>query len=283
MRGRTVVHDGPRWWIADTDGRVVANEGDEDYAVYEPHPYDHLFDPGLLLGRLDVAVRDRVRHAGRRAVRVEAWPRHPAGDDLAGGLLFGGDAYELLVDSERGVLLQTTAFVAGEPAHVASVVEIVFDEPFAPETFSYEPPPGARVRRAPLAPRVEELSLDEAARRAPFRLWKVPQLGAGWTLRVLFVDEDEDAAASANLHYFRDDGAEQFSIVHRPSGSKDSRPLREAQPLTRNGEQLHVFTRPGGGRLAVVWLARDGTSLELHSQHKTAEQLVELAASLVRV
>ena len=139
------------------------------------------------------------------------------------------------------------------------------------------------MRRASAVPRLEELTPEEAARRAPFRLWKVPRLDPGWSLRVLFVDEDADEEASANLHYFREDAAEQFSIVQRASARMASGPPRGARPLTRDGEQFHVLEPPGRATFAAVWLVREETALELHSQDKTADELVELAASLVPV
>lgn len=281
--GHLTVQDGTRWSVADPEGRVLVNEGDDDdHLTGALRPYEHLLDPALLLGFLDLRVAGRPQHSGRPAIRVEASPRALA-DDLTHRLLEGADAYELVVDSERGVLLETKALVAGQPAHVTSVEAIEFDEVFAPDTFVYSPPSGARVRRTPLAPRLEQLTLEEAAQRAPFQLWKVPRLDPNWSLRVLYVDDDGEETASANLHYFREDAAEQFSVVHRATGARGAGPPRNARALTRRGEQFRVLEVPGRSTFAVVWLVRNETSLELHSQQKTADELVELAASLVPV
>ena len=277
------VHDGPRWWSYHAYGdtaEVVSNEEDESIGHGGQTELDYLLDPARLLPSLDLEPAGRTTRAGRDALAVRATPRRD-GDFFGPGLPAGGDEHELAVDAERGVLLRAVSRLDGEEFWRVDVDEIAFDVEFLPETFRFEVPPGVRVRR-PGGPRLEELSLDAAVRRAPFTLWKVPHLAPGWTVRVLLVDDDDSAEPVVNLQYHRNDAAEQFSIVHRPAGTRARwTGYGKIREVERDAVGITIIEPEVRGGPTIVQLDRGATALELHSQNLDAERLLELATSLV--
>jgi hypothetical protein len=63
-------------------------------------------------------------------------------DDAASGLGTGADRYELVVDTERGVVLRSEAQLEGSPFLIIEIQDVGFDEPFPNDTFTLEAPPG---------------------------------------------------------------------------------------------------------------------------------------------
>jgi hypothetical protein len=105
----------------------------------------YLFDPDGIAGLssflfyLDLSVEGRKRKAGREAIRlvgvsVEEWEYFPE------PLWWGADEYEVLVDSERGVLLRCASRLGGEDFDTLEVEEIHFDEELPQEVFSSREP-----------------------------------------------------------------------------------------------------------------------------------------------
>jgi hypothetical protein len=103
----------------------------------------YLFDPdniaGLPLHCLDLRVGGKTRKAGREAIRlvgvpVEEWEYFPE------PLWWGADGYEVLVDSERGVLLRCASRLGGKDFDALEVEEIYFDERFPEDTFASREP-----------------------------------------------------------------------------------------------------------------------------------------------
>ena len=78
----------------------------------------------------------------------------------------GADAYDLALDAERGIVLREAASLDGAEYAVTEMLEVAFDESFPPETFA--PPTSDVPRRARRSVESEELSFEDAARRAPF-------------------------------------------------------------------------------------------------------------------
>jgi hypothetical protein len=103
----------------------------------------HLFDPdniaGLPLCALDLRVEGNTRQTGREAIRmvgvpVEEWDHFPE------PLWWGADEYEVLVDSERGVLLRCASRLNGEDFDALEAEEIHFDERFSRDVFASRQP-----------------------------------------------------------------------------------------------------------------------------------------------
>lgn len=133
------VRDGARWWTYSQREGATSNEHHPELGSGIGSSGHHLLDPAGLIGALRLERDGSERAAGRPALRVRAWPRpgathaFPRFETHALGV--GADGYELLVDAERGVLLRTAALLDDQPFFVDEVLEIAFDEEFAPELF----------------------------------------------------------------------------------------------------------------------------------------------------
>jgi outer membrane lipoprotein-sorting protein len=118
--------------------------------VDEHGPWSALFDPGRLVDRLDLESRGEQVRRGRTVLRVRANRKtgtdpHDWDEDLLDLGAWGVNAYDLIVDSERGVILQADAVVGDTVMGQIDVQEIAFDEAFPPETFTLTPPAGERL------------------------------------------------------------------------------------------------------------------------------------------
>ena len=88
---------------------------------------------------MDLRVEGRTRKAGREAVRLVRVPvkeREYEPDPL----WWGADEYEVLVDTERGVILRCASQLGGEDFDVLEVEEIRFDERFPKDVFTARKP-----------------------------------------------------------------------------------------------------------------------------------------------
>ena len=93
------------------------------------------------LSRLDLTVEVPVVWAGREAVRLvgvagEEWDWEWDPDPL----YWGADEYEVVVDTERGVLLRCASRLGGKDFDALEVEEIHFDERFDEDTFASRDP-----------------------------------------------------------------------------------------------------------------------------------------------
>ncbi len=131
--------------------RSAAYYPDAEYAVISSY---HL-DPSWLISRMWLTVVERVRHLGREAIRLRGEPVHPEKPvaDLSLpeiDLWEFADAYDLLIDAERGVLLKITSLRGGMELETREVTAIEFDGEIADDVFEPPVPPGATVTVFPL-------------------------------------------------------------------------------------------------------------------------------------
>src|SRR4051794_17093561 len=113
----TLVEVGQTWWSLDEHG-ARSNNGSPN--MQHGSAVDSaMLDPAQLLAQCEFAVAGRATHAGRDAIRVRSrpsprdaflpetyWPQHVW-------------PQELLVDTERGILLRITSLLDGEPFAVS--------------------------------------------------------------------------------------------------------------------------------------------------------------------
>jgi hypothetical protein len=127
--------DDPRWFMLATD----------HYWTFYPLLTDSICGISYELGRLDLTVEGSVSWAGRDAVHLVGAPR--AQWDWGWDpdpLSWGADEYDVLVDTERGVLLRCASRLRGKDFDALEIEEIHFDEQFPEDTFaSREPLPWA--------------------------------------------------------------------------------------------------------------------------------------------
>lgn len=274
--GLTVVRGG-RWWVADEDG-VESNEDDPRVGLGDADESAHLLDPSMLLGALELDPTGELTVAGRTAKRLRAVPRGGLRNrfDLH-RLGIGADEYELVVDAERGILLRTTAFLDGEPFASAEFVEIAFDEPFPSQVFD---PPRGEPRDRPWSRR-ESITLEEAARAAPFSVLVPQPLAGEWMLEAAYYEEDE--AAAVTLEYSLPDATYSFRIEEHPVDSKaDFWDAEDWREVTREGERIRVVDEPQR-RPRLVRVEREATVATLSSDSLPLDDLLELASRLQAV
>ena len=84
-------------------------------------------------------MEGKTRKAGREAIRLVGVPEEEW-DYWPEPLWWGGDEYEFLVDSERGVLLRCASRLGGRDIDVLEVEEIHFDEELPEDIFSSREP-----------------------------------------------------------------------------------------------------------------------------------------------
>jgi outer membrane lipoprotein-sorting protein len=199
----TVVQVGPTWWMLDERG-ASSNERSPE-VQHGSHLSGAMLNPAYLLAMREFEITGHVVHGGREAIRVLShviprdsflpetfWPVHDAWPQ------------ELLVDAERGVLLRSVSLLDGEPFAITEFLSIHFDEAIPEERFVFEPPEGVGVRD--IRERFDGLrpmSLDEAARDAPFTVFAVDGVRGDWTMRVHSMSGDAGYGwpASVLLHY----------------------------------------------------------------------------------
>jgi outer membrane lipoprotein-sorting protein len=104
-----------------------------------------IVDPSFLLATHELQRMESTVFAGREAVRVRGVFRK--GRDLGWEPRFWGfaDEHEFLVDEERGILLRYAARFKQQDFAVASVEQVIFDEPIPESVFIFTPPPSTFV------------------------------------------------------------------------------------------------------------------------------------------
>jgi hypothetical protein len=121
----------PRWFMQATD----------HYWTFYPLLTDEICTISHELRSLDLTLEGPVVWAGREAVRLrgvpgEEWDWEWDPDPLH----WGADEYEVVVDTERGVLLRCASRRGGKDFDALEVAEIYFDERFGEDVFTSREP-----------------------------------------------------------------------------------------------------------------------------------------------
>jgi outer membrane lipoprotein-sorting protein len=274
------VRDGAQWWMYAKEYGASTNEGDPNYQSGVGEQALGLLEPTHILGALRLEPVREVEAAGRPALLVRGTPR--GGDRESAFMLFrlgaGADAYELVFDRERGVLLQTTSLLDGLPVNTVEVLEIAFDEEFPPETFRFELPEGESFR--PLSPQLDHVTLEQAAKLAPFTVLSPAEVPADWELHVLYLpDEDRPPTPpTVNLHYHSRDASQQLNIAETDGTAADQHEWLAWEE--RGGVLVAGPAEPQGLEPGYARVERQGTRATLSSAELPRERLVALALSL---
>jgi hypothetical protein len=228
---------------------------------------------------LDTAGEARV--AGRRALVVEARPRLPAlpPSDLVPN---GCDAVTLHVDAERGVVLRVEARLEGEAVRRLELTTVVFDEELPDELFAFEPPGDETVRPAADAYPHRNVTLEEAARTASFRVFSPSRLPGRWHVHVIHRPVTQRPqlpevvtmlfSDTESLHHFGIEQAAEALLAWR---------VGDEERVEKDGHELRLI---GGDKLPgpplEVHLERDGTHVRVYSDNLDRAALVDVATSL---
>jgi hypothetical protein len=277
---RIEVAAGDRWWSWSSDWGATSNEEQPEVrSGLQQGPFPQLLRPELLLSALRVELVGSGLQAGRRAIALRGLPRRDDHLVMAAHLAVGADAYDLMVDAERGVLLRVASEIGGEPFAIVEVEEIAFDEVFGPRTFTLDLPPGEAFH--PLGgPAPADVTLDEAARRAPFTVLAPPRIPRGAEVWVSMVDASErpPAPAQVGISYHVEQGG--FSLSMTESAVEDAldRDLVEDGDLVERDGRAVRWCQVGNQRhLETVHL---GTHVLMTSDSMPADTLIDLMLSL---
>ncbi|MGH2988999.1 MAG: hypothetical protein ACRDMY_03885 [Gaiellaceae bacterium] len=296
-----LVRDGGRWWSYSPHWGAVSNVAAgaeaEEVTAGGGELWPALLDPSGWIPVFDFEVEGEVELMGRSAVRVQAIGRGAScSDDLPfvrTQLPLGADEYRLDVDRERGVVLRAAALLDGEEFWISAFEELVFDEKLPRETFAFEPPPGVEVREPDVGLH-EPVTIEEAARRATFPLFYIPELPEGrWDLDVLYVPASErpQVRESVHLAYHRADATHHLMVAQRPAGRHEPdwapyAPEDLRVEKVERGDLSFTIYRPERKRQGIpltVIFEREATAIELSSTNVDEEVLLRLAASMERV
>lgn len=174
------VRVGAMWWVLDSDGQAITNDGDPNQGLGMQPEFGLLHPRSLLATAILKLLRDE-EVAGRPAAILRATPRRGAEHWRWWGFWGAGEPMEIPIDLERGVALGGFRF---------HVDEIAFDEEFAPEVFSRPWADDRRpVEHGLRIPR--EASLEEAREATPFRVVVPEVLPEGARLLKCLVDPTE--------------------------------------------------------------------------------------------
>jgi outer membrane lipoprotein-sorting protein len=278
---RVEVAAGERWWSWASEWGATSNEAEpEVQSEAQQAPFPQLLQPELLLSALRLELVGSGLQAGRRAIALRGVPRRR--DDHAATLArlaLGADAHDLMVDAERGILLRIASEIDGEPFSIAEVEEVAFDETFAPETFTLDLPPGEAFH--PIGGQTAlELTLDEAARRAPFTVLAPPRIPRGAELWVSMVEASERPPLATQVHiaYHVERGGFSMSLTQAAVEDAEDRGLVEDGELVERDGRAVVWRQMGNQRqLETEHL---GTHVVMMSDSIPIEALIDLMLSL---
>jgi outer membrane lipoprotein-sorting protein len=128
------VKDGAVFWLRSENGELHTNQR-KPTATSFTTPEETLLEPRSLLGVFEFEVGGKTSRLGRSGIQAHA--------TLASGgssqeFAPATDELNLVVDRERGVLLEVSALAAGHEIARCTIIEIAFDESIPVETFRLE-------------------------------------------------------------------------------------------------------------------------------------------------
>ena len=272
---RYLVRDGHRWvsWDADWGGQT-SESAEEQGARWATHGF--LLDPNPLLAALRLGSGSPTEVAGQAAWQVTAVPRD---DETGTGALFrvgpGADTIQLAIDAERGALLRSESFLAGEPFHRLEVTEIAYGE-LPADALELALPEGVEPTASSFAPL--RLELHELSAQTPFSVFVPARVPDGWRLQESLVVPGRatpPVEAEVSLVYGSRDGGYAVTVRERSAAAERDDwlawELSEGLEVADAGE--HVEPRH------YVRVERDGTVIELAGGDPIL--LAELADELI--
>jgi hypothetical protein len=287
-RHSVAVRRGRRWWHHDPVNGTISNEDDLEVRSGVGQEVAWLLEPAALVSGLRLTDVRQVRSAGRPALRALGRPRRTAGFRAWIPMrpdFDGADEVIIDVDAEHGMLLRLEARLGGEPYSVRAVLEVAFGEDLAEETFKLQRPAGEPVRSPRGGSRLHhDIPIGRAVALAPFPVWILRRMPAGWEVHIAFAEED-DGPAQLFLHYQAEHGTQELVLAEMPAGADGTSELPGGsawRPRRRGGRELELREPEQDWHRVQVRLALEGTSVLLHSGTLGANALMDAAAGLVR-
>jgi outer membrane lipoprotein-sorting protein len=216
-----------------------------------------LLDPMPLIGALEMTSVERGSRNGREVFHVTAIPRFPLPPSLG-----STDREELVVDAERGVVLELVGWIGRSPARTLELRDVQYDLELGLDAFEFTLPPKEEV---------SGLGLRDAAALASFSLWALPRPAQQITYRG--ARPDRGRPESVALEYT------DVLLVETSAAEGKAFIWTSYEPpveVTRGGRSYTVL--PGR-----VYFALEGTMIQLAAENVGEEQLLDLAEALVRL
>jgi hypothetical protein len=273
---QVLVVDGERWWEW-TPAFGLHTHEERDGVRH--HGGLDLLDPAAFLAGHDLEVAGEGAVAGRPATRVRVQSTDLARSPF--GLQPGVETAELLLDSERGLILRLAELVDGEEALVREVEQIDYDQPPPEGTFGFELPAGASARGQA---EPQPTTVDRAAALASFTMLKLAEPPPGWHVQAVYTGAAERPSLpdSVMLVYTRPDGAERLQI-RQGTRAHDLPMVGDRRRFDHNGRSYVALgpDRPVGREPAELLFTTHGTNVRLSCSQLSLEHLLEYADQLV--
>jgi hypothetical protein len=272
---RYLVRDGDRWVSWDADWGAQTSESAEEQRARSA-AYGFLLDANPLVAALTLASGSPTEVAGRAAWQVRAVPRD---DETGTGALFrvgpGADTIQLAIDAERGALLRSESFLAGEPFHRLEVLEIAYG-PLPADALELALPEGVEPAASAFVPL--RLELHELPARTPFSVLVPSRVPDGWRLHESLLVPGRatpPVEAEVSLVYGSPDGGYAVTVRERSAAAERDDWLA----WTREGDLEVADAGEHVEPRHYVRVERAGTVVELAGSDRSL--LAELARALV--
>jgi hypothetical protein len=286
--GYYAVADPPLWWMWNENSGARSNQDDPSVGSGIGQEMELMLDPTPLLSSVRFVVTGRSATAGRPTITARATPR-PVDERFGpsfglGQLGIGADHYELEIDAQHGLLLESTAIRDGEPFRKITAMAITLDQPIAAETFKFEPPVGEEIQPTRGGPRMQNVTLVEAQQQTGFTVLMPDRVPENWQVQCRLIEPSNRPPSPplVVVMYHSTDGHESISIHQRAA---DPAHLYEGRADEDGWEDLvdagyAIKARPANWGQAQVLVERDGTSLYLMSDNLTRDQVVKIAVGM---
>jgi outer membrane lipoprotein-sorting protein len=252
-----VVLDGGRRSTYSPDWGARVDEQERGDVREELGAAAELLDPMPLIGTLEMTSIERGSRNGREVFHVSAIPRFPLPPSLG-----STDREELVVDAERGVVLELVGWIGRSPARTLELRDVQYDLELDPDAFEFTLPPEEEV---------SGLGLRDAASLASFPLWALPRPAQQITYRS--ARPDRGRSESVTLEYT------DVLLVETSAADGAAFTWMSSEPPidVRRGRRSYTVL-PGR-----AYFVLEGTTIQLASENADDEQLLDLAEALVRL
>lgn len=278
------VSVGDTWWMFNEHQGAITNNGSPNHSAGLGQQFEVMLEPAPLLAQFDFEPLGEQVHASRPVLRVRARPRPTPGHDrgFIPPLPVGCEHCEFLIDPEHGTLLRLTALYDGKPGVDLQIVDITFDEPIAPETFVFEPPPGETIQDITQGHGPRSEPIEAVASKASFTVFIATGLEEAWRMHAIYLASHRGQPhEQVHLGYHRDDATHSFAINEQPADTPALfTAVTEPEEIDYAGMTLRVIKPTDTFPLASVRLTRAGTSIEITSDNLGLDKLLDLAANL---
>lgn len=163
-----------------------------------------------------------------------------------------------MVDAERGVLLRVADRFDGEDLEVRQLASLTFDQPHAPEVFTFVPPSGERLLPVPDD---QEVTIEEAAAVADFTVYVPAGWPGGGTSQVFYWPGWQRSGLPGAEVRLQILGSDQAIVIRECAAFSCSHDEWDWQHVRHDGQDLLVSSSEESG--TQIRLRKGDTSIEV--------------------